>query len=27
MGWMRAHKALLDIVTRVVQLNSPLYGT
>jgi hypothetical protein len=27
MGWMRAHKALLDIVTRVVQLNSSLYGT
>jgi hypothetical protein len=27
MGWMRAHKALLDTATRVVQLNSPLYGT
>jgi hypothetical protein len=27
MGWMRAHKALLDIATRVVQLDSPLYGT
>jgi hypothetical protein len=27
MGWMRAHMALLDIATRVVQLNSPLYGT
>jgi hypothetical protein len=27
MGWMRAHKALLDTVTRVVQLNSSLYGT
>jgi hypothetical protein len=26
-GWMRAHKALLDSVTRVVQLDSPLYGT
>jgi hypothetical protein len=24
---MRAHKALLDTATRVVQLNSPLYGT
>jgi hypothetical protein len=27
MGWMRAHKALLDTATRVVQLDSPLYGT
>jgi hypothetical protein len=27
MGWMREHKALLDIATRVVQLDSPLYGT
>jgi hypothetical protein len=27
MGWMRAHKALLDIATRVVQLDSLLYGT
>jgi hypothetical protein len=27
MGWMRAHKELLDIATRVVQLDSPLYGT
>jgi hypothetical protein len=27
MGWMRAHNALLDIATRVVQLDSPLYGT
>jgi hypothetical protein len=27
MGWMRAHKALLDITTRVVQLGSPLYDT
>jgi hypothetical protein len=27
MGWMRAHKALLDTATRVVQLNSSLYGT
>jgi hypothetical protein len=26
MGWMRAHKALLDTATRVVQLDSPLYG-
>jgi hypothetical protein len=26
-GWMRAHKASLDTVTRVVQLDSPLYGT
>jgi hypothetical protein len=24
---MRAHKALLDTATRVVQLDSPLYGT
>jgi hypothetical protein len=27
MGWMRAHKALLDTVTRVVRLDSPIYGT
>jgi hypothetical protein len=27
MGWMRAHKALLNTATRVVQLHSPLYGT
>jgi predicted aspartyl protease len=27
MGWMRAHKALLGITARVVQLDSPLYGT
>jgi hypothetical protein len=27
MGWMRAHKALLDTATRVVQLDSPVYGT
>jgi hypothetical protein len=27
MGWMRAHKTLLDTATRVVQLDSPLYGT
>jgi hypothetical protein len=27
MGWMRAHEALLDIATRVVQLDSPIYGT
>jgi hypothetical protein len=27
MCWMRAHKALLYIATRVVQLDSPLYGT
>jgi hypothetical protein len=27
MGWMRAHKALLDTDTRVVKLDSPLYGT
>jgi hypothetical protein len=27
MGWMRAHKALLDTTTRVVQLESSLYGT
>jgi hypothetical protein len=27
MGWMRAHKTLLDTATRVVQLDSSLYGT
>jgi hypothetical protein len=27
MGWMRAHKALLDTATRVVQLDSLTYGT
>jgi hypothetical protein len=27
MDWMRAHKALLDIATRVVQLESSLYDT
>jgi hypothetical protein len=27
MGWMRAHKTLLDIATRVVQLDSPLNCT
>jgi hypothetical protein len=27
MGWMRAHKSLLDTATRVVQLDSSLYGT
>jgi hypothetical protein len=27
MGWMRAHKALLDTATQVVQLDSPIYGT
>jgi hypothetical protein len=27
MGWMRAHKALLDTTTRVVQLESSLYDT
>jgi hypothetical protein len=27
MGWMRAHKALLDTTTQVVQLDSSLYGT
>jgi hypothetical protein len=27
MGWMRAHKALLDTATRVVQLDSPIYCT
>jgi hypothetical protein len=26
MGWMRAHKALLDTATRVVHLNSPIHG-
>jgi hypothetical protein len=27
MSWMRAHKALLDTATQVIQLDSPLYGT
>jgi hypothetical protein len=27
MGWMRAHKAVLDTATRVVRLDSPTYGT
>jgi hypothetical protein len=27
MGWMRAHKALLDTATRVVRLDSPICGT
>jgi hypothetical protein len=27
MGWMRAHKASLDTATRLVQLDSSLYGT
>jgi hypothetical protein len=27
MGWMKAHKALLDTTTRVVQLDSPIHGT
>jgi hypothetical protein len=27
MGWMRAHKTLLNTATRVVQLDSPIYGT
>jgi hypothetical protein len=27
MGWKRAHMALLDTATRVVQLDSPIYGT
>jgi hypothetical protein len=26
MGWMRAHKPLLDIATRVVHLDSPIHG-
>jgi hypothetical protein len=26
MGWMRAHKASLDTTTRVVHLDSPIYG-
>jgi hypothetical protein len=26
MGWMKAHKALLDTTTRVVQLDSPIHG-
>jgi hypothetical protein len=27
MGWMRAHKTLLDTTTRAVQLDYPIYGT
>jgi hypothetical protein len=27
MCWMRAHKALLGTATRIVQLDSPIYGT
>jgi hypothetical protein len=27
MGWMRGQKVLLDTATRVVQLDSPIYGT
>jgi hypothetical protein len=27
MGWMRVHMTLLDTATRVVQLDSSLYGT
>jgi hypothetical protein len=26
MGWMRAHKVLLDTVARVVHLDSPIHG-
>jgi hypothetical protein len=26
MGWMRAHKKLLDTAARVVHLDSPIYG-
>jgi hypothetical protein len=26
MGWMKLHKAVLDIVARLVHLNSPVYG-
>jgi hypothetical protein len=26
MSWMKWHKAILDISTRLVQLNSPMYG-
>jgi hypothetical protein len=27
MGWMKAHKALLNTAARVVQLESPIHGT
>ncbi len=26
MGWMKAHKALLDTAARVVHLDSPMHG-
>jgi hypothetical protein len=26
MGWMKLHKAVLDIATRLIHLNSPVYG-
>jgi predicted aspartyl protease len=26
MGWMKAHKAILDTATRVVHLDSPIHG-
>ncbi len=26
MGWMKRHKAVLDISARLVHLNSPVYG-
>jgi hypothetical protein len=26
MGWMKLHKAILDIATRLIHLNSPVYG-
>jgi predicted aspartyl protease len=26
MGWMKVHKALLDTITQVVQLDSPIHG-
>jgi hypothetical protein len=26
MRWMMLHKAILDIATRIVQLDSPVYG-
>jgi hypothetical protein len=26
MSWMKMHKAILDIDTRLVHLNSPMYG-
>jgi hypothetical protein len=27
MGWMRAHRVVLDTATRVVQIDSPIHGS